>query len=98
MDFVDKLKEFSSVAVEKGKELGSAALEKGKELGTAAKTHVEILSLENEIEKCKAKIGDIVVNEKIKIDNSEINDCITKIKSLTKDLKAKKEELDSNKN
>lgn len=97
MDFVDKLKEFSSVAVEKGKELGSAALEKGKELGTAAKTHVEILSLENEIEKCKAKIGDVIVSEKIKVDNDEINDCVAKIKSLTKDLNDKKEELNANK-
>lgn len=97
MDFVDKLKEFSSVAVEKGKELGSAALEKGKELGTAAKTHVEILGIENEIEKCKAKIGDIIVTEKIKIDNDEINECVSKIKSLTKDLNAKKEELNSSK-
>lgn len=86
MDFVDKLKEF-----------GNVALEKGKELGTAAKTHVEILGIENEIEKCKAKIGDIIVTEKIKIDNDEINECVSKIKSLTKDLNAKKEELNSSK-
>lgn len=86
MDFVDKLKEF-----------GNVALEKGKELGTAAKTHVEILSLENEIEKCKAKIGDVIVTEKIKVDNDEISDCVAKIKSLTKDLNAKKEELNVNK-
>lgn len=86
MDFVDKLKEF-----------GNVALEKGKELGTAAKTHVEILSLENEIEKCKAKIGDIIVTEKIKVDNDEISDCVAKIKNLTKDLNAKKEELNNSK-
>lgn len=86
MDFVDKLKEF-----------GNVALEKGKELGTAAKTHVEILGIENEIEKCKAKIGDIIVTEKIKIDNDEISECVSKIKSLTKDLNAKKEELNSSK-
>ena len=73
------------------------ALEKGKELGTAAKTHVEILSLENEIEKCKAKIGDIIVTEKIKVDNDEISDCVAKIKNLTKDLNAKKEELNNSK-
>ena len=86
MDFVDKLKE-----------LGNVALEKGKELGSAAKTHVEILSIESEIEKCKAKIGDVIVSEKIKVDNDEINDCVAKIKSLTKDLNAKKEELNANK-
>mgnify|MGYP006873125413 CR=1 FL=1 len=86
MDFVDKLKEF-----------GNVALEKGKELGTAAKNHVEILSLESEIEKCKTKIGDIIVTEKIKVDNDEISDCVAKIKSLTKDLNAKKEELNSSK-
>ena len=31
------------------------------------------------------------------VDNDEINDCVAKIKSLTKDLNAKKEELNANK-
>ena len=95
MDFVDKIKEMGSVAVEKGKEIGNAAVSKGKELGNLAKLKIEIVNLETEIEKCKTAIGSIIYDEKISVENASIKELIIKISDYTKELNSKKKELNN---
>ena len=95
MDFVDKIKEIGSVAVEKGKELGNVAINKGKELGNLAKLKIDIVNLESEIEKCKIAIGNIIYDEKISVENASIKELIKKISDYTKELNSKKKELNN---
>ena len=95
MDFVDKIKEIGSVAVEKGKELGNVAVSKGKELGNLAKLKIDIVNLESEIEKCKTTIGNIIYDEKIDVENASIKEQIKRINDCTKELNSKKKELKS---
>lgn len=71
------------------KQVGNRASEAAK----LAKVKLEIFSLNQKIKECERKIGDIVYTKNIKNLDKQIDEKITEINELYKDIEKEKEHL-----
>ena len=98
MAFMDELKNAGKLALNKSKEFGDIALKKGKELGNTAKTNLDIVGLESEIETLYKKIGKIIFEEEINCENDEVKKLCYEIKAKKQSIEDKKKSLENNGN
>ena len=75
------------------KKAAKYTLKKGKELGQVVKLKYEINDLNDSISNKKIEIGDIVMNEKLCKDNSDIKKIISDISKLENQIKEKEKEI-----